>query len=52
MDIAAFCIFLSLIGSLNCAWDPYQVLGLHRGADTQDIRRAYKQYAKEWCVFK
>lgn len=30
------------------AFDPYATLGIHRRASTQDIRRAYKQLAKEW----
>lgn len=31
-----------------CTWDPYQVLGLNRRASAQEIRKAYKQQAKEW----
>nr|CAG4643869.1 EOG090X049L [Lepidurus arcticus] len=30
------------------AWDPYQILGVSRGATAQDIRKSYKQLAKEW----
>ncbi|XP_058820805.1 dnaJ homolog subfamily C member 16 isoform X2 [Topomyia yanbarensis] len=30
------------------AADPYKILGLQRHATLQDIRRAYKQLAKEW----
>nr|CAG4648169.1 EOG090X0BKI [Moina brachiata] len=41
-------IFLLLVSAVLCVWDPYEKLGLRRGASTQDIRRAYKQYAKEW----
>nr|SVE75054.1 EOG090X049L [Daphnia dolichocephala] len=33
---------------VHCSWDPYQVLGLKRGASVTDIRRAYKQSAREW----
>ena len=46
-SIAFFVCFLFVI-SVDSAWDPYQALGLRRGASTQDIRKAYKQYAKEW----
>lgn len=28
--------------------DPYKILGVDRKASTQEIRRAYKQLAKEW----
>lgn len=31
--------------------DPYKILGVDRRASLQDIRRAYKQLAKEWYVF-
>lgn len=30
------------------AKDPYKLLGVDRKASLQDIRRAYKQLAKEW----
>lgn len=29
------------------SWDPYAALGLPRGANTEDIRRAYRKLAKE-----
>ena len=44
-------IIVSIIFVLftDCAsFDPYQTLGLKRGASVQDIRKAYKQKAKEW----
>lgn len=28
--------------------DPYKILGVTKHATLQDIRRAYKQLAKEW----
>lgn len=28
--------------------DPYKILGIDRKASLQEIRRAYKQLAKEW----
>ena len=37
---------------ISCAaaasWDPYDVLGVKTSSSTQDIRKAYKQLAKEW----
>jgi len=32
----------------NTLGDPYKILGLTRQASLQDIRKAYKQLAKEW----
>jgi preprotein translocase subunit Sec63 len=40
--------FISVCVIAVRCWDPYEVLGLKRGASTTDIRRAYKQYAREW----
>lgn len=28
--------------------NPYNILGVHRKATLQEIRKAYKQLAKEW----
>ena len=28
--------------------DPYSILGIHRKADTQEIKKSYKKLAKEW----
>lgn len=42
---------LLVVSCVDSAWDPYQTLGLRRGASAQDIRKAYKQYAKEWFVY-
>ena len=43
--LAIFLLFLVLCeGKL----DPYRVLGVNKRASTQDIRKAYKQLAKEW----
>nr|CAG4650074.1 EOG090X049L [Sida crystallina] len=46
--ISFFLAAQCLIASVEAAWDPYSILGLTRSASTQDIRKAYKQYAKEW----
>lgn len=31
--------------------DPYKILGIHRRATLFEIRKAYRQLAKEWYVF-
>nr|CAG4646961.1 EOG090X049L [Megafenestra aurita]SVE92320.1 EOG090X049L [Megafenestra aurita] len=41
-------VFLVLLSMVCGLWDPYEVLGLKRSATVQDIRKAYKQQAKEW----
>nr|SVE76936.1 EOG090X049L [Daphnia lumholtzi]SVE77533.1 EOG090X049L [Daphnia lumholtzi] len=42
-------VFFTLnIGTVHSSWDPYKVLGLKRGASISEIRRAYKQSAREW----
>ena len=43
-----FIFFISVLVIAVRCWDPYDVLGLKRGASTTDIRRAYKQHAREW----
>uniref|UniRef100_A0A182W631 DnaJ homolog subfamily C member 16 n=1 Tax=Anopheles minimus TaxID=112268 RepID=A0A182W631_9DIPT len=44
-----FALFIGTIGlSLSASNDPYTILGVHKRASVQDIRRAYKQLAKEW----
>jgi len=48
--IVLISIGLLLVSCVDSAWDPYKTLGLRRGASAQDIRKAYKQYAKEWFV--
>ena len=40
-------IFLVSCG-LAARLEPYEVLGVHRRATNQEIRRAYKAKAKEW----
>lgn len=43
-----FILCLSSLVALQNIDDPYQVLGINRRASLQDIRKAYKQLAKEW----
>ncbi len=31
-----------------CRFEPYSVLGVHRRATAQEIRKAYKSLAKQW----
>ncbi|CAH0554830.1 unnamed protein product [Brassicogethes aeneus] len=38
-------LILDVLGELG---NPYQILGVHRRATSQEIRKAYKQLAKEW----
>ena len=40
-------IFLLSCG-LAAKFEPYQVLGVHRRASSQEIRKAYKAKVKEW----
>lgn len=53
MVLSAKCVFVvlfinSLILIVAGANDPYKVLGVNRHAASHEIRRAYKQLAKEW----
>lgn len=48
LQLVTVLLMTFLIAAVHSAWDPYDVLGLKRAASTQDIRKAYKQYAKEW----
>lgn len=32
--------------------DPYKILGVHRKASLPEIRKAYRQLAKEWYLSK
>ena len=50
--MAKFSLILITIVIL-CAWcecklEPYKVLGVNRGASTQEVKKAYKKLAKEW----
>uniref|UniRef100_A0A182W7L1 DnaJ homolog subfamily C member 10 n=1 Tax=Anopheles minimus TaxID=112268 RepID=A0A182W7L1_9DIPT len=46
--ISCALFFAAIAFSLSASSDPYTILGVHRRASVQDIRRAYKQLAKEW----
>lgn len=46
-----FLVFVFLLTFLNgivLALNPYEILGVNRYASIQEIRKAYKQLAKEW----
>ncbi|XP_044754562.1 dnaJ homolog subfamily C member 16 [Coccinella septempunctata] len=43
--IIILCLVRSYLGELQ---DPYKILGIHRKASSQDIRRAYLQLVKSW----
>lgn len=48
-NILNICFTLILLTEVFCdIGNPYQILGVDKKATTQDIRRAYKQLAKEW----
>ncbi|KAL1137626.1 hypothetical protein AAG570_009322 [Ranatra chinensis] len=44
-QLFVFSIYAALIRALE---DPYKVLGIHKSATVPEIRKAYKQLAKEW----
>jgi len=37
-----------LLDEFHCLENPYKILGIDKKASLQDIKRAYKQLAKEW----
>ncbi|CAB0006326.1 unnamed protein product [Nesidiocoris tenuis] len=45
---AVTCLLISLAAVVSSFEDPYKVLGIHRSASILEIRKAYKQLAKEW----
>ncbi|BES96863.1 DnaJ domain [Nesidiocoris tenuis] len=45
---AVTCLLISLAAAVSSFEDPYKVLGIHRSASILEIRKAYKQLAKEW----
>lgn len=49
----AVACFVNIVPNYVCAelGDPYKILGIGEKATLQEIRRAYKQLAKEWYVF-
>jgi DnaJ family protein C protein 16 len=42
-----FCLLLLYIGVQGLG-DPYKILRIKKSATVQEIRKAYKQLAKEW----
>lgn len=51
MHFRALFMFLSvltLIHQFSCLDNPYKLLGVDKKASLQDIKKAYKQLAKEW----
>lgn len=52
MKIKFFHIFLLLICfvflEVTCTDDPYGILGIERKATLTEVKKAYKQLAKEW----
>ncbi|KAJ8910877.1 hypothetical protein NQ315_000508 [Exocentrus adspersus] len=44
----SYILIYLLWGALCEIGDPYKILGVHRKASQQEIRKAYKQLAKEW----
>ncbi|XP_039296938.1 dnaJ homolog subfamily C member 16 [Nilaparvata lugens] len=44
--LSSFLLFIDVC--LSLAGDPYKILGIHKSALAPEIRKAYKQLAKEW----
>ena len=41
-------VLFLLFSFCDCKLEPYRILGVDRQASTQEIRKAYKNLAKEW----
>ncbi len=48
MRLGLIFVLAALLGSACGRLEPYKVLGVHRRANIQEIRKAYKALAKEW----
>ncbi|KAK3104728.1 hypothetical protein FSP39_008781 [Pinctada imbricata] len=48
MRLVFVVLFLTLFKSLHCADDLYRVLGVKKTASTKEIKKAYKELAREW----
>ncbi|XP_046993030.1 dnaJ homolog subfamily C member 16 [Schistocerca americana] len=46
--LSHFICFFLITAGVHGLGNPYQILGIHRRATLQEIRKAYKQLAKEW----
>lgn len=47
-SVARLCVFFFLISEYLCLDNPYKILGVDKKASLQDIKKSYKQLAKEW----
>lgn len=41
-------LFCTLVLEVSCLDNPYKILGIDKKAGITDIKKAYKQLAKEW----
>lgn len=48
LEILLNILFILVISNFADIGDPYKILNIGRKATLQEIRRAYKQLAKEW----
>lgn len=42
------CVLFILISGYLCLDNPYKILGVEKKSTLQEIKKAYKQLAKEW----
>lgn len=46
--LGRFCVIFILISGYLCLENPYKILGVDKKSSLQEIKKAYKQLAKEW----